>query len=119
MGTASKKKRSQRLSLTLTLQKREEKPRTRSGSSQALPPVFMRCILVGPDGAERPGWEMRIGKQPFGRAESKKVLLEYYARLLAPLPSGHWKERSWYPPKAFPIRLHKEAPEEEPSEPWE
>jgi hypothetical protein len=58
-------------------------------------PQFSPCILRGPDGQERSGWEMRVGEVLFGRADSKESLLQYYARIHEPMPSGHWRERSW------------------------
>src|SRR5262245_19983594 len=39
-------------------------------ASVSLTPVFLPCALVGPDGRERPGWEMRVGEIMFGRADS-------------------------------------------------
>lgn len=62
-------------------------------------PVFLPCALVGPDGRERLGWEMRVGEMMFGRADSKESLLSYYTRLHDPLPSGHWRDRAWQPQK--------------------
>ncbi|MGH7965011.1 MAG: hypothetical protein ACRERD_24885 [Candidatus Binatia bacterium] len=60
-------------------------------------PTFTPCSLCGPDGKVRPGWEMRIGDILFGRADSKESLLQYYTRIHEPMPSGHWRERSWQP----------------------
>jgi hypothetical protein len=58
-------------------------------------PVFVPCSLQGPDGQQRPGWEMWVGEILFGRADTKESLLQYYARIHEPMPSGHWKDRSW------------------------
>ena len=60
-------------------------------------PILSPCSLFGPDGKERPGWELRVGEIVFGRADSKESLLEYYARIHEPLQSGHWRDRSWQP----------------------
>lgn len=60
-------------------------------------PILSPCSLFGPDGKERPGWELRVGDVLFGRADSKESLLEYYARIHEPMPTGHWRERSWQP----------------------
>lgn len=62
-------------------------------------PTLSPCSLFGPDGKERPAWELRVGDISFGRADSKESLLAYYARLHQPMPSGHWRERSWQPPR--------------------
>src|SRR5262245_932491 len=37
--------------------------------------VFLPCSLIGPDGKERPGWEMWVGDMMFGRADSKESLM--------------------------------------------
>jgi len=58
-------------------------------------PVFVPCSLRGPDGQTRPGWEMWVGELLFGRADTKESLLQYYARIHEPMPSGHWKDRAW------------------------
>lgn len=58
-------------------------------------PVFVPCSLRGPDGQPRPGWEMWVGEILFGRADTKESLLQYYARIHEPMPSGHWKDRTW------------------------
>ncbi|MGE0682820.1 MAG: hypothetical protein AB7P69_18200 [Candidatus Binatia bacterium] len=58
-------------------------------------PVFVPCSLRGPDGQARPGWEMWVGDILFGRADTKESLLQYYARIHQPMPSGHWKDRTW------------------------
>jgi len=58
-------------------------------------PVFVPCSLRGPDGQTRPGWEMWVGEILFGRADTKDSLLQYYARIHEPMPSGHWKDRAW------------------------
>jgi len=58
-------------------------------------PAFIPCSLKGPDGQERPGWEMWVGDMLFGRADTKESLLQYYTRLHEPIPSGHWKDRAW------------------------
>jgi hypothetical protein len=58
-------------------------------------PVFIPCSLKGPDGQIRPGWEMWVGDLLFGRADTKEGLLQYYTRLHEPMPSGHWKDRTW------------------------
>lgn len=58
-------------------------------------PVFVPCSLRGPDGSTRPGWEMWVGEILFGRADTKESLLQYYTRIHEPMPSGHWKDRTW------------------------
>lgn len=58
-------------------------------------PVFVPCSLRGPDGQNRPGWELWVGDILFGRADTKESLLQYYTRIHEPMPSGHWKDRSW------------------------
>ena len=58
-------------------------------------PVFVPCSLRGPDGLMRPAWEMWVGDILFGRADTKESLLEYYSRIHEPMPSGHWKDRTW------------------------
>jgi hypothetical protein len=80
--------------------KRTPRPAQRPGSySQEVHdtkgPQLSPCILRGPDGQERSGWEMRVGEVLFGRADSKESLLQYYARIHEPMPSGHWRDRSW------------------------
>ena len=84
------------------------KPTPQQGQRQAsyvkeatLPPSFefRPCALVGPDGQNRPGWELWVGGMMFGRADTKETLLAYHARLHDPLPSGHWKDRAWQPMK--------------------
>jgi hypothetical protein len=60
-------------------------------------PILSPCSLFGPDGKERPAWELRVGEISFGRADSKDSLLAYYARIHEPPPTGHWRERSWQP----------------------
>ncbi|MCS6927537.1 MAG: hypothetical protein NZ578_16730 [Candidatus Binatia bacterium] len=73
---------------------------TSSGQTHDLTtPTLSPCSLFGPDGKERPAWELRVGDILFGRADSKESLLAYYARLHEPMPSGHWRERSWQPPR--------------------
>jgi hypothetical protein len=58
-------------------------------------PVFAPCSLRGPDGQNRPGWELWVGDILFGRADTKESLLQYYTRIHEPMPSGHWKDRTW------------------------
>jgi hypothetical protein len=58
-------------------------------------PTLVPCALQGPDGKIRPGWEMWVGDLLFGRADTKESLLQYYARIHEPMPSGHWRENSW------------------------
>jgi hypothetical protein len=58
-------------------------------------PTFVPCSLRGPDGQSRPGWELWVGDIVFGRADTKESLLAYYTRIHEPMPSGHWRERSW------------------------
>jgi hypothetical protein len=58
-------------------------------------PVFVPCSLRGPDGQDRPGWELWVGDLIFGRADTKESLLQYYTRIHEPMPSGHWKDRAW------------------------
>jgi hypothetical protein len=86
--------------------KRQQKPRSDRSGPQS--PAFARCTLVGPDGTERPGWEMWVGQTLFGRADSKETLLQYYARLSEPMPSGHWRERSWYTRRPHHARSQEE-----------
>lgn len=57
--------------------------------------TFAPCSFMGPDGKTRPGWEMRVGDMIFGRADSQETLMAYYTRLHEPLPSGHWRDRTW------------------------
>lgn len=84
------------------------------GTSNPVTPVFFPCDLVGPDGKERLGWEMRVGEMMFGRADSKETLLAYYTRLHDPLPSGHWRDRAWQPQKKKASgRRFREDPEED------
>ena len=59
-------------------------------------PTFVPCSLRGPDGQTRPGWELWVGDLLFGRADTKESLLAYYTRIHEPMPSGHWRERSWH-----------------------
>ena len=92
---------------------RERRQKPRSNQSESQFPAFTRCTLVGPDGTQRPGWEMWVGKTLFGRADSKETLLQYYARLHEPMPSGHWRERSWYPHGPYYTRFRKEEKEGE------
>ena len=58
-------------------------------------PILVPCSLRGPDGQMRPGWEMWVGDILFGRADTQESLLQYYTRIHEPMPSGHWKDRSW------------------------
>jgi len=58
-------------------------------------PTLAPCSLRGPDGQIRPGWELWVGDVLFGRADTKESLLQYYTRIHEPMPSGHWKDRSW------------------------
>src|SRR5260221_5172223 len=58
-------------------------------------PTLVPCSLRGPDGQVRPGWEMWVGDILFGRADTQESLLQYYTRIHEPMPSGHWKDRSW------------------------
>jgi len=71
---------------------------------------------MGPDGKTRPGWEMRVGDMVFGRADSQETLMAYYTRLHNPLPSGHWRERTWGPQKRKPTRVQLQADHEESEE---
>jgi hypothetical protein len=119
----------------LTKPAREEAKREASYTKGVLTqptPVFFPCVLLGPDGKERPGWEMHVGDMMFGRADSKETLLAYYTRIHEPLPSGHWRERTWQPqPKRTrgrrprgereEYRDNKEEVEleDEPGESWE
>src|SRR5712692_1660675 len=85
-----------------TKTKRVPRQARRQGShtkktSDSNTPSLIPCSLRGPDGQVRPGWELRIGEILFGRADSKESLLQYYARIHEPMPSGHWRERSWQP----------------------
>ena len=58
-------------------------------------PILIPCALQGLDGKTRPGWEMWVSDILFGRADTKESLLQYYARIHEPMPSGHWRENSW------------------------
>jgi len=71
-------------------------------------PILSPCSLLGPDGKERPGWEMWVGDVLFGRADSKESLLQYYARVHEPMLSGHWRERSWQPQRRAARRVDQE-----------
>ena len=85
-------------------------------------PTLAPCSLLGPDGKERPAWELWVGEELFGRADSKESLLQYYARIHEPPPSGHWRERPWQPRRRAGRRArqeydeHNEAAELETSE---
>ena len=83
-------------------ERQETQPARRQESrTQPMPngsaPTLVPCLLRGPDGTTRPGWELRTGEILFGRADSQEVLLQYYARVHEPMPSGHWRERVWQP----------------------
>ena len=78
--------------------------------------TFIPCSFMGPDGKTRPGWEMRVGDMVFGRADSQETLMAYYTRLHNPLPSGHWRERTWGPQKRKPTRVQLQADHEESEE---
>lgn len=78
--------------------------------------TFVPCDLMGPDGKTRPGWEMRVGDMMFGRADSQETLMAYYTRLHDPLPSGHWRERTWGPQKRKPTGVQSRADHEESEE---
>lgn len=80
-------------------------------------PILSPCSLFGPDGKERPAWELRVGDVLFGRADSKESLLAYYARIHEPMPTGHWRERSWQPKRRATRRFRPDdMDQEEPSE---
>lgn len=55
-------------------------------------PRFVRCLIVGPDGKTRPGWEMWLGEHCFGRADKKEILLRSLERQQQPPQSFHWRE---------------------------
>lgn len=76
-------------------------------------PILSPCALFGPDGQERPGWEMWVGDVLFGRADSKESLLQYYARIHEPMPTGHWRERSWQPQRRLTRRNRQDEYGEE------
>ena len=78
--------------------------------------TFVPCSLMGPDGQSRPGWEMRVGDMMFGRADSQETLMAYYMRLHDPLPSGHWRERTWGQQKRKPTEIHSRAAHDESDE---
>lgn len=78
--------------------------------------TFSPCSLMGPDGKTRPGWEMRVGDMVFGRADSQETLRAYYMRLHDPLPSGHWRERTWGPQKRKPTEIPSRATDDESDE---
>lgn len=99
--------------------KRRQGPRFNQNGLLNQFPAFTRCTLMGPDGTERPGWEMWVGETLFGRADSKESLLQYYARLREPMPTGHWKERSWYTRRLSSTRSQEEEEESEMPELWE
>ncbi|MEW6298733.1 MAG: hypothetical protein AB1671_13460 [Thermodesulfobacteriota bacterium] len=83
-------------------------------------PILSPCSLFGPDGKERPGWELRVGDVLFGRADSKESLLAYYARLHEPMPTGHWRERSWQPQRRTVRRVRPDdTGQEEQSDEYE
>ena len=54
---------------------------------------------MGPDGQDRPGWELWVGEVMFGRADSKEGLTTYYTRLQEPMSSGHWRNRPMRRPR--------------------
>ena len=68
----------------------DEKPVTRV--SLGGKPRFVRCLIVGPDGKTRPGWEMWLGEHCFGRADRKEMLLRSLERQQQPPQSFHWRE---------------------------
>ena len=70
-------------------------------------PVFKRCLLRGPDGLEREGWELHLDGIMIGRAESKKSLHAYYVRLSEPLSSQHWRD-TLLRPRRGPIAPDRE-----------
>ena len=74
-------------------------------------PILAPCSLLGPDGKTRPGWEMWVGGELFGRADSQESLLQYYARIHEPPPSGHWRERPWQPGRRVTRRARQEYKE--------
>jgi hypothetical protein len=80
---------------TLTPQKGQRQPSYEKEVKPSSLFLFVPCSLMGPDGKTRSGWEMRVGDMMFGRADSKETLIAYYTRLHDPLPSGHWRERTW------------------------
>ncbi len=71
----------------------QQKTKTSNG------PTFIPCALMGPDGQERPGWELWVGEVMFGRADSKESLTTYYTRLQEPMSSGHWRNRPMHRPR--------------------
>lgn len=60
-----------------------------------LAPVFEKCVIVGPDGVVRNGWEMRVavGDSPLVvKGTNKKSLEKTYTRIFKePPPSLHWR----------------------------
>src|SRR5919197_2045050 len=76
-------------------------------------PTLAPCSLLGPDGKERPAWELWVGNELFGRADSKESLLQYYARIHEPPQSGHWRERPWQPRRRVTRRARQEHDEHE------
>src|SRR3977135_2164040 len=52
----------------------------------------VRCLIVGPDGKARPGWEMWLGEHCFGRADRKEMLLRSLERQQQPPQAFHWRE---------------------------
>jgi hypothetical protein len=97
--------------------KGEKKRKSCSNQSRFQSPAFTRCILVGPDDEQRPGWEMWVGETLFGRADSKETLLQYYARLIETMPTGHWRERLWYAHRPRRSKFREKGQEDEAFEP--
>ena len=54
-------------------------------------PHFVRCIITGPDGKTRLGWEMWLGEHCFGRSDRKESLLQSLERQRQPPQSFHWR----------------------------
>jgi hypothetical protein len=70
----------------------ETDEKTASKVSLGGKPRFVRCLIVGPDGKTRPGWEMWLGEHCFGRADQKEILLRSLERQQQPPQSFHWRE---------------------------
>jgi hypothetical protein len=81
-------------------------------------PIFIPCVLRGPDGKERPAWALWVKGVLIGRAESQDSLRRYYARLHEPPPSGHWRDHPQSPTRRSLVarRLRKRQDEAEVAE---
>lgn len=48
-----------------------------------------------------------------GQTQKRLYLLQYYARLHEPMPTDHWKERSWYTRRPCHARFREEEEEDD------